>query len=127
MCPIGTVSLTNTYNKILIMIQKDTIFYYLILFLTHHLYIVLCYHPKSSHFPSPLISFLPPPTSLTVFPSYNHHTVYMRGLGFFCLITSPFSPSPQAPSPLTSVNLFSVSISLFLFCLFVCSLDSTCK
>ena len=35
------------------------------------------------------------------------------------LIPSPFSPSSQPSSPLATVNLFSVFVSLLVFCLFV--------
>ena len=37
----------------------------------------------------------------------------------------PFHTVPQPPSPLVTTNLFSVSVSLFLFILFVLFLDST--
>ena len=40
---------------------------------------------------------------------------------------SLFSPRPQLSSPLAPISLFSVSVNLFLFCLFILFLDSTCK
>ena len=43
----------------------------------------------------------------------------------FFLIPSPFSLSPLTPSPLTAVSLFSLSMSLFLFCLLVYSVHQS--
>ena len=48
------------------------------------------------------------------FPSSNHHIVVCV-YEFFCLIPSPFLSSHHL---LTAASLFSVSMSLFLFCLF---------
>ena len=94
----------------------------------HHLYIVLCVpHLESSFLPSPFILLIPSSTSPTLFPSGNHHTVSMSirfllgffGFFFFCWNPSLFSPSLPLPSPLTVVSMFSISMSLFLFCLWV--------
>ena len=85
----------------------------------HHLHIALCAHnPKSSIFPPlfipslPLCLFLPPASPLSIWQSPSSVSV-------FFLILSSFSTSPPTSSPLTSVSLFSVSMSLFLFCLLV--------
>ena len=51
---------------------------------------------------------------------------YSVTINLYCLIPSPFHPAPPPLLPLTTASLFSISMSLFLFCLF-CSLDSTCK
>lgn len=84
---------------------------------------IVCSPPRPSLLPSPCspLDPLPPPPSrliITVLLS-----VSMRGFSFlFCFIPSPFITSPPTPSPLTAANLanlFSASVSLFLFCLLV--------
>ena len=90
-----------------------------------HLYIILCvYHPKSSLLPPPFIPpftlfYLPPhpfPLIITILFSGSVNFLFYFLLRF---ILSPFSPSPSNLPLLTAVNLFSVSMSLFLFCLLV--------
>ena len=44
-----------------------------------------------------------------------------------CATQVTFSPTPPAPFSLRAVSLISVSMSLFLFCLLFCLLDSTYK
>ena len=83
----------------------------------HHLYIVLCSPPQVR---SPSITMCPP-TTLSYLPlpfsADNHHTVVCVYESFFvCLIPLPLSLIPQPLSPLTAVSLFSVSMSLSLFC-----------
>ena len=85
---------------------------------------MLCvHHPKSSLLPSAFISSLPSYTTPPpLIPSGHYHTVVyvyeFLSLFLFFLLNS-FTLSLQPLSPLTAVNLFSVSISLFLFCLLV--------
>ena len=57
-----------------------------------------------------------------------HPHDYSVTTNLYFLIPSPFSPVPQPSSHLSNIKMFSVSMSLFLFCLFVCVfLDSTYK
>ena len=49
---------------------------------------------------------------------------YSVTTNLYLIIPSPLYPVPQLSSLLTTISLFSVSVSLFLFCSF-CSLDST--
>ena len=84
----------------------------------HHLYSELCvHHARSSlshHHLSPRdLFYLLPPSSPLAIPTLLSVTVRFF---IFCLVPSPFSPSPQFPPPPTVVSLFSVSMSLFLFC-----------
>ena len=86
---------------------------------TSSAYCIVCSPPQLT---SPSIPIYPPiasSTSLTAFPSGNHHPVVSAVS--FCLIPSPVSPSPPTIFPLTAVGLFSGSMSLFLFCLLVYS------
>ena len=85
---------------------------------TASLYCTVCSPPQvTCHQHLSLLHPLLPPSIL--FPSGNHRK---QCLSFFlCLIPSFFSPSHplQFLFPLTVVSLFSVFMSLFLFCLLV--------
>ena len=90
--------------------------------LIRHLYIVLCvHHPKSSLLPS---SFIPPLPCSTpaLLPSDSHQTVVYGVLCVcFCLIPSPFSPSPATPpSTCSCQSVPYLRVSFYsLFCLFI--------
>ena len=101
--------------------------------ITHLLYIVFTPASQVSfrcHLPAripsyPLLHPLPP-----TFPSGKHHIIACIYEGFFrhfffCIMSSLFAPSP-VPTSLRAV-ICSLYMSLFLFCLLVCLLDSTCK
>ena len=76
------------------------------------------------------ITIYPPLRSSAPFPSGNHNTVVCTyEFLYFCVILSPFSPSP--PNPLSSDSCQSLlciyaSVSILVVRLF-CSLDSTYK
>ena len=85
----------------------------------HHLYIVLCiHHSKTSPLPSPFVSNLhyspspnfPFPLVITILLCGSIHCCFSGALSL-----QLFHPAPLLPSPFTSVSLFSVSRSLFLF------------
>ena len=80
---------------------------------------------------SPFITIYPP----LLFSTFSHPPFPLvitmllsvsRSFFHFCLIPSPFSPSPPIPLSCDSCQSVFCLYSLFLFCLF-CSLDSTYK
>ena len=81
---------------------------------------ILCSPPQVSLCPSPFHPPFPSPTSSHPFP-LAVATLILRSMSFVCLFSfsaQSLSPHTMAPPP-AAVSLFSVSMSLFLFCLLV--------
>ena len=57
---------------------------------------------------------------LIIFPALSFTSpMYFVTTNLYFLIPSPFSPSPPNPTPVATIRLFSVSMSLSPFCLFI--------
>ena len=74
------------------------------------------HHDKSSNhlFPFKVVTIL-----LTIFLMLyitSWSLIYFIIGGLYLLIPFTYLPNPQTPSPLATTRLFSVSVSLFLFC-----------
>ena len=78
------------------------------------MYILWCEFTTQSQvsFQHHLSPFCPLPPPLIPFPFGKHHTVV-----YACFFLNPFTFSDQSPQPPALWQLFSVSMSLFLFCL----------
>ena len=81
--------------------------------MTHHLSILLCLPP---HIKSPSITIYPPFTFFYLCPPTSPLIITVLLSVIFCVL-NPFTYITQRPTPVTAVSLFSVSLSLFLFCL----------
>ena len=91
----------------------------------HHVYIILCVHHPSQvsfhhHLPASTLCYLPRPLSFRESPCCCVYQSWF--VCFFCLVLSLFSPDPQPSLPSNSCHLFSVSVSLFLFCQLILSI-----
>ena len=90
----------------------------------HHLHIVLCVHTPTQvsvhHHLSPLNALLSPSSP---FPSSNHHTVVCAYnfcfYGSFLLNPFIFLTQPHKSPSLWQLSVYSLPLSLFLFCLLI--------